>query len=377
MKKLILAFVVFFLPLSIYANENYPADICFMVADLKYSKEKGIKFCEIQNGIVSVFKGSSFVIPADLSIQQRFLRFLYAWFPRGWAAPSEFYDPGLQFVFSHAYAVQAKNSVLEIFSDPTFWAFAQLPAQDPSDFFSYQGFLFASPYLLKQDEELPKKCPGILIIDRASFPYLTDKYKMTELLAKDPLLASLKPKWKLYKKEYSKNLAAQIASDLGGEAFVIKPRSAFIGRGVIIVKKDELDGALDQILNHTQENTNNPDKAYNYWVEDKHDSFLVEEFVTSDLIVAPHLDNKLYQPTMRVAFVLYHNKGVFDVHTLGVYWKLPAFSVQEPATFMEQHKDLCEPPFYLPVDPEVWNQVYPQLQKALPLLHQQMMKSSP
>ena len=51
MKKILC--ILFFLNLHsifIYTQPQYPADISYMVADVKYSQEHGLKICEVQHG---------------------------------------------------------------------------------------------------------------------------------------------------------------------------------------------------------------------------------------------------------------------------------------------------------------------------------------
>ena len=104
------------------------------------------------------------------------------------------------------------------------------------DIASYHGLLMDRPHNSGYDKKFKKKYPGILTLDASSLPLHTDKYKMSLLFAEDPLLESFKPKWKVYPKHYTPGLAAQIQRDLQCETFVIKPRGAFLGKGVIIVR---------------------------------------------------------------------------------------------------------------------------------------------
>jgi hypothetical protein len=200
---------------------------------------------------------------------------------------------------------------------------------------------------------------------------------MTQLLDADPSLAAIKPRWGSYTKAYSPGLAAKICQDLQCDTFVIKPRGAFLGHGVIIVKKDELDKILQYILIPSQQLANDKDLAYSYWARDQFDTFLVEEFVTSDLISLPHLKNKIFQPTMRIVFVLVHTQGTYHVHFLGSYWKTPPLALDEDGPFMNKHKDFCEPPYYAAVEPAILERVQDQLRATMPILHQKMLESKP
>jgi hypothetical protein len=119
------------------------------------------------------------------------------------------------------------------------------------------------------------------------------------------------------------------------------------------------------------------DLAYAAWKRDRFDSFIVEEFVASDLIEIPHLENKPYQPTIRVALLLVYNNHHHGVHFLGEYWKTPHLSVDGEGGFMEKNKDICEPPYYRAVDVKTVKAVQSQLRVTLPLLHSKRLEFHP
>ena len=251
---------------------------------------------------------------------------------------------------------------------------AKQPVENTHDCSSYQGFLYINWSQLYAIYDFEKRFPGMIVLDKSSFPFWIDKYKMTQLFAQDEVLSAFKPKWGNYKKTYTKELAMQIANDLGCEIFVIKPRGEFLGNGVIITKKNTLDDVLFYIITKEGSLAESSDPAYIAWKKDPFDSFIVEEFVASDPLLIPHLENKIYQPTMRVAFLLVYHNHQHHVHFLGGYWKTPFLSLDEADDFMYQNKDICEPPFYLAVDPHTMHIVQNQLSIALPRLHSKMLE---
>ncbi len=94
----------------------------------------------------------------------------------------------------------------------------------------------------------------------------------------------------------------------------------------------------------------------------------------SDPIAAAHLENKIYDPTMRVAFLLVYNNQTIEVKFLGGFWKLPRYPLSvEGITLNDRHKTVCKPPYYCKIDPEVLDEVEQQLSVALHLLYQQML----
>src|SRR6185295_473621 len=158
------------------------------------------------------------------------------------------------------------------------------------------------------------------------------KYKMSLLFRTDPVLAKIKPEWQLYKKEYSPDLAAKIIQDLGGDAFVIKPRGAFLGNGVIIVSREDLDSTLHYILTEQEALKQNKDKSYNHWSRDPFNTFIVEKYYPSDPIMH---EGKFYEPSMRVAFICIYNNQKIDFRFLGGYWMMPTKSLDQQGSLNE------------------------------------------
>ncbi len=73
---------------------------------------------------------------------------------------------------------------------------------------------------------------------------------------------------KLTDKVNKPDLPQQVMDEISSDFYEIKPRGAFLGNGVIIVSREELDSTLKYIFNGDHELTNNPDKSYNYWNKD-------------------------------------------------------------------------------------------------------------
>lgn len=251
---------------------------------------------------------------------------------------------------------------------------AKQPVKDINDISSYQGFLYINWSLLSVIPIFEELFQGMVILDKSSFPFWMDKYKMSQLFSEDELLSTFKPKWAHYEKNYTKELADKIANDLQCDTFVIKPRGEFLGKGVIITQKQHLDEVLSYIITKKGSLEDSKDSAYTAWKKDPFNSFIVEEFVASDPIVVSHLENKIYQPTMRVAFLLVYNKHRHHVHFLGGYWKTPSLSLCQEGDFMQKNKDICKPPYYCAVDAKTMQLVKAKLCVALPILHSKMLQ---
>ncbi len=357
--------------------KNIPVDICYMVADLKYSARTGPKICEVQHSSLSLFNGDTFRNPEEESIHKELLRVLTTYNKHGWVINSGMTDKKLVAALSSSPGWREPKDLIALFSDQDFREKAKIPAKSIYDTATYQGLLYVNWSQLSAIYDFEDRLPGMVVIDRSSFPFWTDKYRMTRLFENDELLTSLKPKWGNYKKIYRKSLAARVARDLSCDIFVIKPRGNFMGRGVIIVRKKDLDETLRFIITKKGKLAEIEDPAYAAWKSDSFDSFIVEEFISSDPITLPHMGSKSYQPTMRTAFLLSYNKHRHIVHFLGEYWKTPELSIDEKGDFMHKNKDICEPPYYLAVDDKTKQIVRGKLSAALPILHRKMLQFQP
>lgn len=353
-----------------------PVDVCCMIADLKYNTRQGVKICEIQQASLSMFNGDTFRGPEEKSIHEELSRTLSLYNKNGWIVSDCMADKKLVSTLASSELWHSPKNIIDLFSDQNFMHQAKQPVPDMYDLSSYQGFLYVNWSQLCAICDFGKRFPGMIILDKSSFPFWIDKYEMTKLFQDDALLSTFKPKWGNYKKMYSPELAVKIADDLGGDTFVIKPRGEFLGKGVIITQRQNLDEVLLYIITKKGLLAKSKDPAYAAWKHDPFDSFIVEEFITSDPLVVPHLENKIYQPTMRVVFLLVYNKHCHDVHFLGGYWKTPPLSMDEEGDFMQKNKDVCKPPYYCAVDPKIMHAVENELRIALPRLHAKMLQWS-
>lgn len=357
--------------------EKYPVDICYMVADLKYNAKQGVKICEIQQASLSMFNGDTYRNPQEESIHKQLLKTLSSYNKNGWVVSEGMADEKLVATLAGSASWHNPKDMIGLFSDQKFKQQSKQPPTDEHDLSAYNGFLYISWGQLSAIYDFEERLPGIVVIDKSSFPFWIDKYRMTQLFAQDKQLAALKPKWGNYKKIYTKDLATRIMSDLACDTFVIKPHGHFMGKGVIITNKQDLDKVVRFIITKKGNLAASEDDAYAAWKTDASDSFIVEEFVTSDVIKLPHLDNKTYQPTMRVAFLLVYHKQQYHVHFLGEYWKTPELSIDEPGDFIHKNKDICEPPYYLAVDAKTTKAVHDELHLVLPILHRKMLAFNP
>ncbi len=354
---------------ALHAESKYPADITYMVADLRYSKEHGVKLCEIQQGILSKFMGDVFLNGPHGNICPKVEQF-FAEFPqKKWMMPYQIVSDPLKQLLSDS-PLWVGCTEITLVKDQDFLARAAKKPVDPADIMSYQGMLFARAEVSENYEEFHQKYPGILVIDAPSHTYWIDKYKMTMLFQGDEKLTRIKPEWGLYSKQYTATLAEEIKRDISSDIFVIKPRSAFLGKGVIIVSAEDLDATLAYILTPTKILKLDPDVSYSYWAIDRSDSFIVEKYYSSDLL---QFEDKLYDPTMRAAFMFIYTNNTIEMRFLDCYWILPEHAVDEGGSLNQRKKSFAKPPLYLPATSEELEAVRLQCTETLPLLYQKML----
>jgi len=355
------------------AKTFHNSAVSFFVIDLKYNESQGVQICEIQPGIISKFKGYDFVTNKTGAAAENFCNILSTlhnelWFVKKWVVDSTFIN-----TFNERDWKQAKN-LKKLEKDHRFLVTMSQPVYDPSSIYDYQGILYTRADKVKHLKTFQKKFPGVLIVDSATRKYGKDKYTMNKLLTNDEHLSKLKPKWNLYPKKDSKKLAKKIQQELGSDTYVIKPRRGTLGHGVIIVSQDDLGKTLTKIIKKKETSSkSSKDPDFSYWSLDENSSFIVEEFVPSDPIFVPHLDNKIYDPTMRVGVVLIYSEEQINLYFVACYWKLPDHSLSEDGTLSELHKSSGKSPYFCEVAEGVREKVEQQLSEAMPRLFHQML----
>jgi hypothetical protein len=103
------------------------------------------------------------------------------------------------------------KDLIALFSDEDFKNRAKQPIADIHDLSSYQGFLYSNWAQLSVIHDFEKRLPGMVVVDKSSFPLWVDKYRMTRLLAEDELLSTIKPRWGvIIKRPTLKNLPQRL-----------------------------------------------------------------------------------------------------------------------------------------------------------------------
>jgi len=321
-----------------------PADISFLIADLKLLPDGSIKILEFGRGMHSGFEGYEALYGENGIMSQFWDRLAALGLPiRYTISVMTLGFGGEQFVHDRAVRKldRLPGSKCTLFAsflhELETGAFgAKKPDFDPRDLSTYSGILVYGGSEYGDDEilEIMKAYPWILVIDgRANTVdlYAGDKFLTNTLFEGD--LARYRPGWKMFPKQYRRDLADSIRRDMPAQRYVIKPLEASRGRGVLVVESDALDDVLKKIL--TRDNAaekarvkmeefrivDGEDDPYEYWVIDKNPVFLIETCEASKPVRA---NGEQYDGTMRMVFTLTRNKGDTSIDFIDAYWKLPS-----------------------------------------------------
>lgn len=343
-RSLVITFLLFCCVFPYQGRSAIPADISFIVIDLKFNEQDGVKICEAQEGVASAFNGIDFLEKRPKVISERLCGILERYTHRFW-----FFTFRISGEFWPTFKKRAQWKELfypkDLVKDKSFTKWSRKKVKSPGSLSSYHGILvshfeYLTPSFLNKNR-------GILTLNAAFLPHFgdsfsTDKLSMSRLFDGDEEVKALKPKWIIYDKQYSKELVNEILDDFSTELLVIKPRVGLQGKGVLIIHRNQLDETLQYIFGNNPELINDPDDSYHYWAIDKDSDFFVEEFYPSTPITVPHAGEGQYDATARTAVVLTYDKGVADCEFLCFFWKLPAKSLDDEGTLTEKHKSFSE-----------------------------------
>lgn len=371
MKKVFLLLLGFYW-IALLADSQYPADISFLICDLKYSQEYGLKICEVQQGSLSMLSGDHYVTEGEGTIIPALTRYFERFPMQKWLVGLGNYP--LKIALKNN-GWELTHSLSHLFKQSTLLDSALLPPVNPSSISSYSSIIYSTPTSVKEFNANLRTYPGFLFVDAANISYWRDKYKMSVLFNCKEALKEYKADWALCPKKYDPNLAVKIQEDMPSDLYVIKPRGEFLGNGVIIVASHDLDAVLHLILEDRASLRKHPDKHYAYWYKNKSDSFLIERYFKSDAIPLNDDQNFHYDATMRMGFVLEYDDGITTFHCLGGYWKLPCKALEEEGTLNEKHISFGSIPFFKAVDPDLLEEVSAKMEHAMLLLYEVMLNA--
>jgi hypothetical protein len=329
----------------------YPNDLSFCIADLKFDGEK-IKICELGQAFGSTFKGYNKIYGQG----QMWAKF--------WQLMSSLNYP--LWLFGSSYLKKEfAPAIFEKVGGHTARTLNELKPSSPK-------FILIVREKNDAFRTIKQHYPECIILDAATKKFVSNKYE-TGRLFEDQNIASYKPQFTLVPKNYAPQLAYEIIQKISSPLLVVKPINASLGRGIVIVEPEKLDAILRIVLKQKPTSTYQQDtQSLSYWTSDREKFFIVEEFVASKII---YTDNKPYDPTMRVAFVLFNNEGSLQINFLDAYWKLPSQALNENGSITQLHKSHIESDKQCstPVDAHDFEVVKEQLSLLLSSLYLKML----
>ncbi len=331
---------IFFLCAEVLSGgsiEEISPQISFCIADLKFDGDR-LKICEFGQGVYSTFRGYD-ALHGPGKMWALVWEYLAQFKKPIWFVSPRLNDENIQEIACNDFKKiggRTFRSLLELQNDAEFKQASEQKAdkKDKIKISDYSGFLIIRK---KMDslQNFIKQHQNILVLDQTSAGVVGNKYLTHLLFDGDNDLIGYRPHCRVCNK---RNCSAQINDIfrfMPAARYVIKPIASSMGRGIVIVENDLLQEALTCVVGKKKELPILQDSEIDYWQADKEETFLVEEFVES---LPVHVNNKWYDPTMRVAFIVIVEDNLPLVTFLDAYWKLPAKAISEGGTITETHK---------------------------------------
>lgn len=311
-------------------SQGYSPDISFCIVDLKY-KTPHLKICEFGQGSVSGFHGYHRLYGTG-SMWKNLWKFLAQFqAPIFYINPQDSFDTSVitrALPTLNAYGGIMYRDNLHLKSSPHFTRALQ----------TKQSPILVAPkhYYVFRNCNLPtSRYYNAILLDNATRPFVLNKLLTHLLFMNDSAISHYRPKCKILPTRYSATMAQEIIKDIPSPEYVIKPMNAYHGKGIVFVTQENLEQALKTILCPGTKSTIMSSATYEYWHDNPKPYFIIESRETSTLT---RIEDKYYEPTMRVAFGLSYNQGIIDISFFGAYWKLPKKSLDEEGSLAEKYQ---------------------------------------
>lgn len=331
-------------------KNHYPNDISFCIVDLKFDGTT-IKICEFGEGLESRFQGYEALYGTGAMWQKVWPQLANYQLPL-FTVRQSFSATNTQ---EYAYAALTKLSkviapTLDALTQHKLFKQAYQRANnrtnkhtDTAGIAGHAGLILA-PTAKKSTDQLAllhknfrttDNQPTFLLLGNATTRFVISK-SATDGLFTSPELTQFRPRSIIIPKAYDPSTAQRVNEQLKSPLIVVKPLNAALGNGVIIIEADRLDHLLKLIALKSPALRDQGDRSsYDHWLSSSGNQLLVESFHASKTIT---VNNKSYNPTMRVAFCLANDAGAISITFMGSYWKLPAYALDEPGTLIQHHK---------------------------------------
>ena len=315
-------------------NNTYPPDVSFCIADLKFDGTM-LKICEFGEGFESRFKGYD-ALYGKGAMWAKVWEVLVGLGVPVWIVENRtsMSDPQ---EFSYRYFKELGGQLMSSFGGLSRSCSAKKKIKNGQ----MQGLVVA--HTMGKTKHYVKavldKRPDLMVLNAATNNFVRSK-AATNALFDTPDVARFRPLACLLKGSNKAHESHNVIKKLGAEYVVIKPTNSALGQGVMLLPANQLGRMLTAITTGAHGQAMGNDPAYSYWAKNQGADVMVEAFALSKSVV---VDEKAYDPTMRVVFVLVNDHGKMDITFLGSYWKLPVKSLDEPGTFTEKHKSCVKP----------------------------------
>ncbi|MBS1987491.1 hypothetical protein JST56_00690 [Candidatus Dependentiae bacterium] len=335
------------------AFQNQELKIEFCIADIKYN-DNALKILEFGGGPRSGFEGydASFGFGA---MWTEFWKYLAQFNRPMWYIKTPIGEPWISFMGAKTFTSLGGRFALN--SDEVQHLVSQLSSVGPDGTYSnYNGIFLINKRMQEFGpiyDVLKQKYPSAVFINEIANNFIFNKSK-TDRLFRDDELRQYRPQSMVCLKRYDAGLAQKIINTMQCNMFVIKPLNAQYGKGIIFVKKEELDSMLKTILVQVKDTKHLRvplAEAIAYWSEDNNSRFMIEEYIPSKLV---ELEGKKYDATLRAVFAMHCLNRKITITVLGAYWKLPVYGVDDQFSLNDVHQSSQHDDrevYSLPVDP--------------------------
>ena len=362
---------------------HLPADISFACADIKYH-EGSLKFCECGDGIYMSLRTATVALndhPQDAVAPYWgiFWHYLAQFRLPLWLVGNIEPETALARATFKQLGGSCRQNLLQLEQDENFKKACESTFIPQSRINAYRGIIiFRSGSERGRDgdaiRDFRRNHPEFLYVNSIARPYLIRKDATSEIF-KAAGLAQLIPAAKTYGSNYSSTLTQQILNDFPDQWLIIKPTSSSLANGVNLVDRNNLEEFLRLILRDKKNISCNAPRGLSYWRTAHPSHFFVSSYAPSHLI---YKDNLPYDPTMRIVFMMYHDKGVINITVIAGFWKIPVESLAATeATLTARHITIAHAGDYytgILVDPHDWNDIKEILDNNLPTLYQTILE---
>jgi len=317
------------------SDQNLKIEFC--IADIKYN-DKELKILEFGGGPRSGFEGYDAAFGFG-AMWTEFWKYLAQFNRPMWYIKTPHGEPWTSFIGAKTFARFGGRFALD--SDEAVRLVAQSGEASLDGVFpDYNGIFVINKRMQEFDpiyQTLKQKLPSAIFINEIANNFVFNKSK-TDRLFRDPELRQYRPKSMVCLKHYDVSLAQKIINTIKSDMFVIKPLNAQYGKGIIFVKKEELDSMLNTILvevKNKQQAKVPLSESVAYWKDDNNSRFMIEEYIPSKLV---ELDGKKYDATLRAVFAMHCLNKKITITILGAYWKLPVYGIDDNCSLNDVHQ---------------------------------------